>query len=220
MKTKNGIIKVGIVCFLSLANVCLAQTDNSQSGGGNSLPSNTGAFGKGSNILSVGVGVGGNYAYYYNGYASTPNLVLSYDNGTFGNVGPGTISLGGLLSYKGISYDYTDFHNGYTYDQNWYYYIIGFRSAYHWNFTNSSRFDPYIGLMLAYYYIGYKATSNDPYFGNPHYPDYYYYSNAYSSYTALSLYLGARYYVSNRVGLWLELGFGYSNAALGVSFKL
>src|ERR1700733_16216487 len=86
------------------------------------------AFEKGSNVISIGVGLGGEYNYYDNGYSSTPNLVISYDNGTFGNVGPGTISLGALFSYKGISNDYTDYNSGYNYNQNWSYYVLGVRS--------------------------------------------------------------------------------------------
>lgn len=200
--------------FLFISTVCFSQTSSG------SLPSNTNAFGQGSNVLNAGIGLGGYYSYYGDGYSSTPNFVLSYDNGTFGNVGPGTISLGGLFAYKGISYSYTDFNSGYNYSQTWSYYIIGIRSAYHWDFTRNNHFDPYIGLMLAYYDIGYKSSSNDPNYNDPHSPYYYYYSNTYGSYMAFSIYLGARYYVSNSVGIWLELGYGYSNAAIGVCFKL
>jgi hypothetical protein len=215
MEMKKGFTRFILLCLVGLANIVFAQNNNNSA-----LPSNTDAFGQGSNILSVGLGLGGDYTYYGNGYSSTPDLVLSYDNGTFGNVGPGTISLGGLLAYKGVSYSYTDPYTGYNYSQNWYYYIIGFRSAYHWNFTNNGHFDPYIGLMLAYYDIGYKSSSNDPYYNHPGDPYYYYYANTYNSYLAFSLYLGARYYLSDRVGIWLELGYGYSNAAVGVCFKL
>jgi len=215
MRTKNAFITFGLIAIglLSTAQVGFSQSSST-------LPSNTNAFGQGSNALNVGVGLGGDYTYYGNGYSSTPNLVISYDNGTFGNVGPGTISLGGLLAYKGISYSYTNFNSGYIYNQNWHYYIIGFRSAYHWNFTTNDRFDPYIGLMLAYYNVGYTSNSTDPYYNHPGDPYYSYYSNTYGSYMAFSLYLGARYYLSNRVGIWLELGYGYSNAAIGVCFKL
>jgi hypothetical protein len=216
METKKALIAIGCALLLGTGNIAIGQ-DN---GNSNNLPSNTDAFGKGSNILNLGVGLGGDYTYFGGGYSSTPNFIISYDNGTFGNVGPGTISLGGLFAYKGISYSYTDFNTGYVYNQNWYYYIVGIRSAYHWNFTTSSRFDPYIGLMLAYYDIGFKASSTDPEYNNPHDPYYYYYANTYGSYMALSLYLGARYYVSDHVGFWLELGYGCSNLSLGVCFKL
>ncbi|HTA27422.1 MAG TPA: hypothetical protein VK809_06525 [Bacteroidia bacterium] len=178
------------------------------------------AFEKGSNIINIGVGLGGNYTYFGDGYTSTPDFVISYDNGTFGDVGPGTISLGALVAFKGISYDYTDFRTGYYYNQNWSYYIIGVRGAYHLTIPSAPRFDPYAGLMLGYYDIGYKVSSSDPFFNHPGDPYYATYSNNYASYVAFSLYIGARYYLSNRVGLWLELGYGYTDAALGICFKL
>jgi hypothetical protein len=208
MKTNKKISILGTVVLLGLSPAAFGQSSGDE------------AFGKGSNVIGIGVGLGGEYTYFGDGYTSTPNIVLSYDNGTFGNVGPGTISLGGLLSYKGISYDYTDFHSGYSYDQAWTYYVIGIRSAYHLSIPSAPRFDPYAGIMLAYYDIGYKESSTDPYYDVPGSPYYSYYANTYGSYLAFSLYIGARYNLSDHIGLWLELGYGYSNAALGVSFKL
>lgn len=210
MNTKRFITGFGIACLLSIASLTFGQSSNNNS----NLPSNTNAFGKGTNVLSPGFGLGGDYTDIYSGYSSTPNFVITYDNGTFDHVGPGIISLGGLLSYKGASYTGID-GAGYPYNDSWNYYIIGFRAAYHWNFTSNPHFDIYAGLMLAYYDISGSVSFNDPYYkgiGNP-------YDATYSSYTALSLYLGARYYVSNKIGIWLELGYGYSNAALGISFK-
>jgi len=211
MKTNNLLSILCTALLLNMPAVGLCQTPVQSSGDE--------SFGKGSNILSMGIGLGGEYTYYGDGYTSSPNLVLSYDNGTFGNIGPGTISLGALLSYKGISYDYTDYHSNYYYNQNWTYYLIGIRSAYHLTIPSAPRFDPYIGIMLGYYDISYKEASDDPYYNLPGNPNYNYYVNNYSSYLAFSLYIGARYYVTNRIGVWLELGYGYSNAALGISFK-
>lgn len=215
MNTKRLITGFGAAWLLSIASLTFGQESNTNS----TLPSNTNAFGKGTNVLSIGLGLGGDYTYIGGGYSSTPNFVVTYDNGTFDHVGPGIISLGGLLSYKGASSDFIDPHSGYYYNQSWSYFILGFRSAYHWNFTKSNRFDPYAGLMLAYYDIGYSISTSDPYYKFPGDPYYYYYTDSYKSYLALSVYIGARYYVSNKVAIWLELGAGYSNAALGVSFK-
>ena len=181
--------------------------------------SNPQAFGKGSNILDVGVGLGGYYSYWGYGYFETPNFVASYENGTFGNVGPGTVSLGALFSYKGIQNNWVS-NNGYSYSDRWNYWIFGLRSAYHWNFTSSPRFDPYVGLMLGYYVVNHMFVSNDPFYAEPGSPGYISYSTTYPNYLALSLYIGARYYVSNRVAIWGELGYGYATLAAGLSFKL
>ena len=207
MKTKNSILAGLISGALFISSLCFGQD-------GSNSPQ---TFTKGSNVINVGIGLGGYYNYWGSGYSSTPNFVISYENGTFPNVGPGTISLGGLLSYKGISDNYTD---GYTYTNKWTYWILGFRSAYHWNFTSSTKFDPYAGLMLGYYFLSHTYSSNDPNYNHPGDPYYHYYTDSYGNYASLSLFLGARYYVSNNVGFWAELGWGYTNLALGVNFKL
>lgn len=209
MKKINAILTVGAMLF---AMPSFAQQDKAANA--------SESFGKGTNLIGVGIGIGGEYTAWNSGYTQSPNFVATYENGTFGNVGPGTISLGGLLSYKSIGYKYTDPYLNYYYNEKWTYWIIGLRSAYHWNFTHSAKCDPYAGAMLAYYYLGYNFTSNDPYYKNPGDPYYYVYSGSYNSYLALSLFVGFRYYLSNNIALWAELGYGYSNLALGVSFKL
>ncbi len=179
------------------------------------------SFPQGTNALAIGVGIGGTYGWWGPGYSSSPNIVLSYENGIIGNgkVGPGTISIGGLLSYKDIGYTYTDPYSNYFYKQDWSYFIIGLRGAYHWNFTNNAKFDPYAGIMIGYYFINYSSSSNDPGWNNPNDPFYNVYNGSYNSYTAISLFLGCRYYVSPKIGIWAELGYGYTNLSLGVNFK-
>ncbi len=190
------------------------------SGIGQSDNPNPVTFPQGVNVLSLGVGIGGTYDGWGPGYTQTPEFVLSYENGTFGNVGPGTISLGALVAYTGTSYTYYDGNSGFSYSNRWNYWVIGFRSAYHWNFTSSAKFDPYAGLMLGYYVVNYSHTTNDPYAAHPGDPGYVYYESSYPNYVSLSLFIGARYYLSDKVAIWAELGYGYSNLALGVSFKL
>lgn len=209
MKIKNK-----IQSWLISGAVLLGLNSFGQSNSGGGTPQ---SFTQGTNVINLGVGVGGYYTYWGSGYSSTPNFVISYENGTFGNVGPGTISLGGLLSYKDITHSWVD---GYNYSEKWTYWILGFRSAYHWNFTSNDKFDPYAGLMLGYYVLNYSYTSNDPNYNRPGDPYYGYYGNNYNNYMALSLFLGARYYVSSKVGFWGELGWGYTTLALGVNFKL
>ncbi len=200
---------------LFMLNTARAQHQDQGSGAGQE------SFPQGTNSLAIGVGIGGEYGWWGVGYSSTPNLVISYENGIVGNgkVGPGTISIGGLLSYKGIGYSYTDPYSGYFYKQNWSYYILGIRGAYHWNFTGNVKFDPYAGVMISYSLVNYSFSSNDPYWNNPNDPFYNTYNNSYPSYAQVSLFLGCRYYVSSHIGLWAELGYGYTNLSLGINFK-
>ena len=184
-----------------------------------SAPTNNSAFSKGTNVINAGVGMGGYYNYWGAGYYETPNFILSYENGTFGNVGPGTISLGALLSYKGIGDNYIA-GDGYNYTDTWTYWILGFRSAYHLNINGAPRFDPYAGLMLGYYFLNHSFSTNNPNYTHPGDPGYVYYTASYPNYAALSLYVGARYYLSNTVGIWGELGYGYTTLAVGINFKI
>jgi hypothetical protein len=181
-------------------------------------PSSGAAFTKGTNVINAGVGMGGYYSYWGGGYYETPNFVISYENGTFGNVGPGTISLGALLSYKDISDNYIG-GDGYNYTDNWTYWILGFRSAYHLTIPSTPKFDPYAGLMLGYYFLNHTFSTNNPNYRTPGNPGYVYYTASYPDYAALSLYLGARYYISNTVGIWAELGYGYTTLAVGINFR-
>jgi hypothetical protein len=206
MHTKKRIVSLFAAVLISSSAV-FGQEGSSQ------------AFGKGTNVINAGVGLGGYYSYWGNGYAQTPNFVLAYENGTFGNVGPGTISLGGLLSYKGISYNWIG-GDGFSYTERWRYWILGFRSAYHLNIAGAPRFDPYGGLMLGYYFLGYTFSTDNPNYRQPGNPGYIYYVASYPDYYALSIFIGARYYLSNSIALWGELGYGYSTLAVGLSFKI
>src|SRR5215212_10050448 len=87
---------------------------------------NSPAFDKGDNTIGISIGVGGNrhynvYGYGHNySYVDLPAFALIFDHGTFGDVGPGTIGIGGLIGYK-----YSFVKNYGDYDASWSYYIKG-----------------------------------------------------------------------------------------------
>ncbi|HTB07448.1 MAG TPA: hypothetical protein VK806_10895 [Bacteroidia bacterium] len=223
MNTKNGIRFSTVLALIFI--ICSPVFGQDNAGIMQSAPStqqptgNYYSFDKGSNVLGLGIGMGGYYDYWGDGYSQTPNLVLTYENGTFGNVGPGTISLGGLFAYKGETYNWMG-NDGYNYSEKWNYWILGFRSAYHLKISAAPLFDPYAGLMLGYYFLGYSFSTNNPNYMHPGDPGYVYYSKTYPNYYALSIYLGARYFISNNVGIWGELGYGYSTLAIGINFRI
>ena len=190
-----------------------------------SFNANAQAFDQGTNVINLGVGLGGNYAYYGSGYSQSPALSISYEKGIWPNIGPGTISLGGLLAYKGISWtnNFQDWNNNgnpqnYTQKESWTYYIIGVRGAYHLK-TKNDKFDPYAGLMLAYYNTSYSYTNTDPNYGHPGYYGYNAVNSSYPGYVGMSFFVGARYLFSTNFGVFGELGYGYSNLTIGLSYK-
>jgi len=168
-------------------------------------------FMNGDNVISLGLGAGGSLG--VGTYSSqTPAISAQFEHGAWDVGGPGVISLGGYLGFK--SYSYHGAYPGYTYSQKWNYTIIGVRSAYHFNGINVKELDVYGGVMLSYDIVSYKYSSNvyNPYYDNL--------VGDYGSGIGFSLYVGGRYYFTDNIGGFLELGYGISFATVGISFHL
>jgi len=217
MKRLFTFIAVLFVCGQAIAQEHM----NSSSSSSNNASSNPDMeFGAGSNVISLGIGFGGAYSYALSGSSASPNFILSYDRGIV-KAGPGTISIGGLVSYNSISYEYTSpYLGGYYYDQKWTNILIGLRGAYHYNFTSNPHCDFYAGLIIGYDILNYSFSSNDPYVNNPSSPFYYtYYNVSYPSYLSLSAFIGFRYMVTQNIGFYAEAGYGYTILSVGASLK-
>ena len=168
------------------------------------------SFDIGDNVLGLSFGIGGHYTASGSGYTSqSPAMGAFYEKGMPWQAGPGTIGLGGYVGYKGLRYKSIRFP--YTYDWRWNYTIVGVRGAYHYEFVDN--LDTYGGLMLAYYAVGFSDRS----FGETGYP--YLYTGGSASGFDLSIYLGGRYYFSERFGALLELGYGIAYMNLGITYK-
>jgi hypothetical protein len=180
------------ITYLAVAFILLGFT---------SKKSNAQAFENGDNVLSVGLGLGGAYSGLH--YGSTPGISLQYEHGNWDIGGPGVISLGGYLGYKGFR------HEEAGYAEKWNYTIIGLRSAYHYNGIDAKELDVYGGVMLSYNILSYSSS----------FPASYHYGG-YGSELGFSIYLGGRYYFTDNVAAFLEVGYGISLGTIGVAFKL
>lgn len=175
------------------------------------------AFSEGTNVLGVGVGIGGAYSgigFSGSSVSQTPAIGLHFDHG-MGDLGPGTWGLGGYLGYKKLSYDETfNFGNTFNYDYSWTYLIVGARGSWHYNDWHANdKLDTYGGLMLAYNAVTYKDNTKYPQgFNNT-------YSYSGSS-IGLSLFLGTRYFFSENIGAFAEVGYGVATLQLGLAAKL
>ena len=167
---------------------------------------------EGVSMINLGAGFGGLYKYSGLGYVSTPTISLSYEMGVFPDIGPGTISIGGLIAYKSTDYDWGGLM---YYRQHWSYLIIGGRGAYHYDFSWDKKFDPYAGFMMAYYITSYSIDSNDPLKSDPSWL----LDSGYSNYIGMSFYVGGRYFFSDVFGAFVEAGYGYSFLTGGLSVK-
>jgi hypothetical protein len=151
---------------------------------------------KGDKLLNIGIGLNSYYS------AGTP-IGASLEVGV-----TDAISVGGMIDYVGTSYAYA---GGSTSFSALY---IGARGSYHFNELlnlRSKQWDIYGGASLGYRSFSWSDTNigNGLALGG-----------SYGSGVFLGIHVGTRYYFSDKVGAFLELGGGGSgNARLGVAFK-
>ena len=150
-----------------------------------------GAFSMGDKLLNIGIGLNS----YYKG--GSP-LGASFEFGVTDD-----ISVGGNIDYLSNKY------NGYKFSA----FYIGARANYHFNEIleiKNDNVDLYGGLSL-----GYRSFSwADNFYGNS-------LGKGYTSGTFLGLIVGGKYYFSENIGAFMELGAGgATNARIGVALKL
>lgn len=165
-----------------------------------------GAFKTGDLVANLGVGFGW-YSYAF-GATSLPAFSLSLEKGLkeVQNIGP--LSIGGIVGYKHASYAYSS-----IYDYGWNDIIIAARGALHYDLFKSSKVDTYGGVALGvrlqnYSYFIYNLNGVG--------------EKAHTNYThgLFALYLGGRYFFSEKVAAFGELGYGLGYLTLGLSFKI
>ncbi len=167
-------------------------------------------FIKGTSVVNLGVGLGGNVLNY-----SGANSQLAYSISAEKGIWPvgeiGIISMGGYAGRSG--YKYSGKYGTYTYSQKWNYTTIGVRSAFHLTALKDTKIDLYGGLMLGHNILTYKYEDNDPY-GD------YTSAGTYGGTTGTTEFLGCRYYINKKSAAFAELGYGVSYLTAGVSIKL
>jgi hypothetical protein len=160
-------------------------------------------FGKGSMAVNLGIGLGLGYGYL--GNANLPALNLSVERGIIDNIGPGTISVGGLVGYKAYRYNYP----GTDYKATWTDIYVAARGLYHYNLTENPKVDTYAGISLGLRLESWKDT----YYGDD-------YNSSYGgAYAHSGIFVGGRYYFSDKVGAFAEAGYDMSYLKLGLTAK-
>ncbi|GAB3914410.1 hypothetical protein GCM10028803_59820 [Larkinella knui] len=149
---------------------------------------------KGDNLLNIGVGLS---SYYY----GNP-IGISYEAGIDKD-----FSVGAQLDYNAGNYG-----NYYYNSSRWRYTAtyLGVRGSFHVNRLlklNTQKVDLYAGIG-----VGYRSFRwNDSSYG---------YGYDYRSGLFLNYFIGGKYYFTNKVGAFLELGYtGLSSARVGISVK-
>lgn len=155
------------------------------------------AFKNGDMVANFGLGFGW-YGYGY-GATSLPAFSLSVEKGIkeIENVGP--LSIGGIVGFK---------HASYLTDYTWNDIIIAARGAIHYDLFKNEKVDTYGGVALGVR----LQTYSHPDFG---------FGSGKTNYThgLFALYIGGRYFFSDNLGAFAELGYGLGYLTLGLSYK-
>lgn len=162
-------------------------------------------FEVGDKDLNVGIGFGATW-YSGVGFKTTlPPVSLSFDYGFKDDIGPGVLGIGGYLGFSSYKWEYSYI---YTYGEKYTTIIIGARGTYHMEFVD--KLDTYGGLLL-----GYRIVSSK-YYGDLGYAI----GSTVGSGVAYAFFVGGRYYLTDNIAGFLELGYGIAYFTLGATFKL
>lgn len=158
-------------------------------------------FNVGDNVVNLGVGLGSRYSYAGTGVSVSPAVSLSYERGVR-ELGPGTLGISGFVGYQGAKSDLGGFG-----DYKFTDIIVGARAAFHYPLVD--KLDTYGGLGIGIRHAGVKFEGSS-YFG----------SMAASSTGVYSgLFLGARYFFTDAIGAFAELGYDQTYLKVGLAAK-
>ncbi len=118
-----------------------------------------------------------------------------------------TLGIGGYLGFAGSEFRSTFL--GSTYGWRYNYTVLGGRAAVHYPLVD--KLDTYGGVMLSYNIVSSKEIGDIPSGGD---------FSAASGGLEFSLYVGGRYYFSEKFAAMAELGYGIAYINLGVALKL
>lgn len=152
------------------------------------------AFNKGDKVAQLGIGIGSYIS--WSGYSNkVPPISGSFEYGILDLFnGKGGIGVGGYLAYTSF---------GSKGGNNWGIsdLIIGPRGLFHYQFVE--KLDTYAGLMLGYDIVSYSHAD----------------ANLSGSGFISSWFIGARYYFTNDIAVFGELGYGIAPLELGIAYK-
>lgn len=168
--------------------------------------SNAQTFKNGDFNINAGIGLGYTYS-LYTGATSWPAIVVSAEKGFKDMPDIGVLSIGGTIGYKHIS------ASGTGYDWSWNDLYVGARGALHLSSISSEKLDVYGGVSLGLRFYTYPTVV---------YSGLYNYDIQKKTHTAgfFGIFAGAKYFFTDKIAGFAELGYDISWLKLGVSFKL
>ncbi|PKP20101.1 MAG: hypothetical protein CVU05_09805 [Bacteroidetes bacterium HGW-Bacteroidetes-21] len=172
----------------------------------------------GTGFFTIGIGPSNNYTSYRTN--TSPAIRLTYDKG-FKEIGPGTLTLGGVLGGFTRKLDGKYFS---TSDLTWYSYkwrfsemIAAFRVGYYYNFgdLDIKELNAYAGIAVGARFE-FLSESHD----GPALPrDYFVPANNYVNFH-MAGFLGVNYFITPNMAIFTEFGYDISYFTLGLTFKM
>jgi outer membrane protein W len=168
-------------------------------------------FSKGDQFVSVSYGlgtIGVNWTDLYSSYSNYSSTTLGpigvyYEKAITDKIGIGKIGIGGSINYlrNSTKYEFASISNSVSISQM----ALVVRGTYHFDIKND-KFDPYTGVGLMFSHFSYKSslTNQNFSFGSP---------------VGTQFFVGSRYYFTNNLAAFAELGYGLSYLKLGGTFK-
>ena len=167
-------------------------------------------FQKGDMVLGVGIGIGNTLN--SSGYKSSiPPIIIMGEYGLtdalIKKTGKGYVGVGGYLSYTANKYEYSYAGSG-TYGWKYTYMIIGGRGAFHYQLVD--KLDTYAGVIA-----GFNIASSKSYgdWGSTTL------SASSNGGFVYSTFVGARYFFTDKIAVFAEVGYGFNLLEAGVAFK-
>lgn len=169
------------------------------------------AFEEGGKIISVGYGFPNWLGSIFNAYeaygdynaTSLGPIYAKFEYGANDHIGFGL-----NLGYSSTNVDYVD-----VYNYSIHYSSLSILARVNWHFGDSDKLDPYYGFGIGYRSSNWKYENNDPYFD-----DTYYDWNIFP--LGFETTVGARYFFTDNIAAYAELGFAKSIFQIGLSMKL
>jgi hypothetical protein len=166
----------------------------------------TGAlFQKGTTMVNAGLGLGTGYS-FGSGLESTPAVSVSAERGMLEGLGPGVIGVGGMVGYKGYSYQYPNTDG----KSRWNTLMLLARGTYHYDLFHHPAIDTYLGVS-----VGMRLElHNEKYDGAAlHDPE-----NSYGgAHLETGVFAGARYFLTKNIGAFGELGYDMTYLKFGLT---
>jgi hypothetical protein len=166
-------------------------------------------FKVGEKDLNFTIGVGTPWVYINNYHTVLPAVVLSFDYGFRDDLGPGVLSIGGMVgatTYKD-SRTSVNWLNDYGYKSTTA--VVALRGTYHYELIN--KLDTYGGVHLGARFESWKQYGNFPLVYEP---------LDFDIRPVFSLFAGAKYYFNQQIAAMVEIGYSIAFINAGVCIKL